>query len=109
MKKFHYGRQDPSHFEVLGDRYMVRVLDPGDNVVGGIVIPDQGEAKRGWVVGEIVRVGNGHRLESDTTVPMFFKVGDTVFVERLTGKDFKLASGEYRILSQIDVLAKVTE
>ena len=95
------------NFEVLGDRYAVKIMDVDDLIVSDILIPDRGEVERKWQVGRIVAVGNGHRLEKDETVPVFYKVGDVVIFERLTGKDFFFAHGEYRILSQVDVLARI--
>jgi co-chaperonin GroES (HSP10) len=105
---FHYGKQNPSNFEILGDRYMVEVLEISDFNHAGIVLIQKDENQRGWLVARVVAVGNGHRLESDVKVPMFYSVGDVVFMERLTGKDFHLGGKEYRILSQIDVLARVS-
>jgi co-chaperonin GroES (HSP10) len=105
---FHYGKQTPDNFEVLGDRYLVEVLEISDYNHAGIVLIQKDENQRGWLVARIAAVGNGHRLERDEYVPMFYKVGDVVFMERLTGKDFKLGGLDYRILSQIDVLARVS-
>jgi co-chaperonin GroES (HSP10) len=110
MAREKFTAHDVDHFEVLGDRYLVEMVDvPDRKTVGNIVIPDLGEAQRGWAVGRICKVGNGHRLETDVTVPMFFGEGDMIFFERLTGKDYHLGGSEYRILSQIDVLAKVND
>jgi co-chaperonin GroES (HSP10) len=96
------------NFEVLGDRYAVEIMEVDDLLIGDILIPDRGEVERRWQVGRIVSVGNGHRLEADVTVPMFFKKGDVIIFERLTGKDFFFGHGEYRIMNQIDVLARVS-
>lgn len=109
MASFKYGSQDPSKFNLLGDRVMVEVLDVEDVLKSGFVLPDVGESRRGWMAGKVVRVGDGHRLERDESVPMFVKVGDTCIMERLTGKDFKIGGKDYRILSQVDVLAVVSE
>jgi co-chaperonin GroES (HSP10) len=95
------------NFEILGDRYAVEIMEVDDLLIGDILIPDKGEVERKWQAGEIVAVGNGHRLETDVTVPMFFEKGDVVVFERLTGKDFFFGHGEYRIMSQIDVLARI--
>lgn len=109
MATFKYGSQDPSKFEVFGDRVMVEVLEVEDVLKSGFVLPDVGESRRGWMAGKVVRVGNGHRLEKDEYVPMFAKEGDVLIMERLTGKDFLISGKTYRILSQIDVLAKIVE
>lgn len=95
------------NFHILGDRYAVEIMDVDDLLIGDILVPSQGEVERKWAVGEIVGVGNGHRLETDVTVPMFYQVGDIIIFERLTGKDFFFGHGEYRIMSQIDVLARI--
>ena len=98
---------DVKNWSILGDRYAIEIYEVADLQYGDILIPDQGENRRGWACGEIVGVGNGHRLETDVTVPMFYGVGDVVVFERLTGKDFFIGGKEVRILSQIDVLAKI--
>lgn len=106
-ERIDYNKLSISGFEVLGDRYLVELVEPTELMVGDILIPDRGEVERKWAMGRIVGVGNGHRLERDVTVPMFYGVGDLVIFERLTGKDFFFGHGEYRMMSQIDVLARI--
>lgn len=112
---FDYALMDPTTWEVLGDRYLVRMMDVADIMYGAIAVPDQGEMKRGWAAGRVVAVGGkdmlgerlAHRLERDEWVPMFYGVGDVVVFERLSGKDFHIGMATYRMISQINVLARV--
>lgn len=98
-----------------GDRVLVKV-DDIDNIVpvGDFFLElPQGsvdEKSLGFVVGRVVAMGDGHRLERDETVRMFAKIGDRVICERYAGREVKLADGDrYRIYNQVDVLGVVDE
>lgn len=62
------------------------------------------EIARGWILCRVVSAGSGHRLEMDMTVPMPFKRGDYVYVERLAQHGLEFQGVKYYIISQIDVL-----
>lgn len=112
---------DVAAWQIIGDRYLVELAEVEDTVIGGILIPNSGELTRGWACGKIVNrghnaddhysvgvnPGHAHRLDASVVVPMFFNVGDFVVFERLSGKDFLVGGKKYRMVNQVDVLAKV--
>jgi co-chaperonin GroES (HSP10) len=109
--KISYRDQDPRDLAPNGDRYIVELLDIDDSVFIGesrLFTPGLSETERGWKAARVIAVGNGHRLESDATVPMFYKPGDVLLIERLTGRELTLRGKKYLILNQVDVLARFT-
>jgi co-chaperonin GroES (HSP10) len=130
LGKAAYDAQDPRKLRPHGDRLLVEKYEVEDAV---FVTMDDGTQKkiriqrerkppnprdpspeftseqlqeiaRGWILCEVIRVGNGHRLELDMVVPMPFEPGDFVYVERLTGREWELRGAKYYIISQTDVL-----
>lgn len=93
-----------------GDRYLVAPMDHNDTMkslpesTAGILLPDTAAQTLGWYGGMILEVGNGHRLERDEMVPMFFKQGATVMITRLAGHDVYLDGRLYKIVNQVDIL-----
>lgn len=106
--------QDPAMQEPNGDRYLVEEIEVENTVyVGGqkLLLPESSnhEEKRGWKLCRVIACGNGHRLEIDQFVPMFYVPGDVVYVERFTGRELKLQAQAYWIISQVDVLMKAPQ
>lgn len=66
------------------------------------------ELARGWILVQVISVGNGHRLEIDITVPMPFRPGQYLYVERLAQHHQELQGNKYYIISQMDVLGEPT-
>jgi co-chaperonin GroES (HSP10) len=60
---FRYRNLDPRRLRPIGDRYLIEVLDVDEEKVGGIYLPEQSEEQKGWAVGVVFSIGNGHRLE----------------------------------------------
>lgn len=100
-------RQTPETFELIGDRYLIEMLDISDVTPSGILIPGD-PLSRGWEAARIVAVGNGHRLERDELIPMFFTVGDVVSVERLSGRQINMGGRDVRIVNQTAVHGRFT-
>lgn len=114
----------PAHIIPNGDRYLIKPVHAEQKSKSGILL-QQDETSTGWFAAFVLAVGNGHRLDApDTavvrksrdaeeivqvgaTVPMFFKQGDMVLVDRLAGRPITLDGQEFRIVNQVDVLAKV--
>ncbi|MGB8520792.1 MAG: hypothetical protein WCD38_11585 [Candidatus Tumulicola sp.] len=121
-----WDKLDPRRMSCNGDRYMVIKMDISEKtIVGGRefwlpvvdVFDERGnkkpgedsEGKQGFFMAKIISKGNGHRLETDVTVPMFFDYDDVVLCERYTGRELRLAAGVHRIVSQVDVLCRVDD
>lgn len=84
--------------EPLGDRVVVKVSEPEEKKVGGIIIPDTVKEKP--VMGEVVAIG------TDDEVKENLKVGDKVIYAKYGGTEIELDGEELIILSYGDVLAK---
>jgi chaperonin GroES len=86
----------------LADRVVVKPLDEGEQMRGGLYIPDT--AKEKPQRGEILAAGPG-RFEKDKRVPMDVKVGDTVLYGKYSGTEITLDGQQVLILRESDVLA----
>jgi chaperonin GroES len=86
----------------LQDRVLVKRVEAGEEVRGGIVIPDT--AKEKPQEGEIIAVGNGKVLDNGTKVELTVKVGDKVLFGKYSGSDVKLDDEEYLIMREDDIL-----
>ena len=88
----------------LADRVVVKALDDGEQMRGGLYIPDT--AKEKPQQGEIIAVGPG-RYEKNVRVPMELKVGDKVLYGKYSGTEVTIDTEQYLILRETDVLAVV--
>jgi chaperonin GroES len=88
----------------LADRVVVRALEDGEQMRGGLYIPDT--AKEKPQQGEIVAVGPG-RFEKDKRVPMDVKVGDKVLYGKYSGTEVTIDGEQLLILRESDVLAVI--
>ena len=87
----------------LGDRVLVKRIDSGgEEVRGGIVIPDT--AKEKPQEGEVVAVGEGKVLDSGQKVEMSVKAGDRILFGKYSGTEVKLDGEEYLIMREEEVL-----
>ncbi|ERN43173.1 co-chaperonin GroES (HSP10) [Rubidibacter lacunae KORDI 51-2] len=94
-----------STVQPLGDRVFVKVSPSEEKTAGGIVLPDTAQEKP--QVGEIVAVGPGKRNDDGSRATLDVKVGDKVLYSKYAGTDIRLASEEYVLLSEKDILASV--
>ena len=85
--------------EPLGDRVVVKVSEPEEKMVGGIIIPDTVKEKP--VMGEVVAIG------TDDEVKENLKVGDNVIYAKYGGTEVTIDGQDLIILSYGDVLAKL--
>jgi chaperonin GroES len=90
----------------LADRVVVKPLEDGETMRGGLYIPDT--AKEKPQQGEIVAVGPGRIDEkSGNRVPMEVKVGDKVLYAKYAGSEVTIDGDTRLILRESDVLAIV--
>jgi chaperonin GroES len=90
----------------LADRVVVKPLEEGETMRGGLYIPDT--AKEKPQQGEIVAVGPGRVDEkSGNRVPMEVKVGDKVLYAKYAGSEVTLDGENRLILRESDVLAVI--
>lgn len=61
---FRYRNADPRLLRPIGDRYLIEVLEVDEEKMpSGLYLPEQTEEQKGWAVGVVFSIGNGHRLE----------------------------------------------
>jgi chaperonin GroES len=87
----------------LGDRVLVKPLEPKEVKSGGIIIPDT--AKEKPQEGKVIEVGKGKMLEDGKIVPLEVKKGDKILYSKYGGTEIKLEGEEYLILKEEDILA----
>ena len=86
----------------LYDRLVAKRIEEGEQIQGGIIIPDS--AKEKPQEAEILAVGNGKRLEDGTIVPLDVKAGDKVLIGKYAGTEITVDGDELLILREDEVL-----
>ena len=90
------------NIQPLGDRVIVKAVEPAEVMRGGIIIPDT--AKEKPMEGHIVAAGKGKMIDG-RLIPMELKVGDRVLYGKYSGTEVKINDEEYLIMREEDVLA----
>lgn len=89
----------------LADRVVVRALEEGEQMRGGLYIPDT--AKEKPQEGEIVAVGPGKLNNDGNRTPMEVGEGDRVLYGKYSGTEVTVDGDQLLILRESDVLAIV--
>ncbi len=92
-------------FRPLHDRILVRRLEEGEQVKGGIIIPDS--AKEKPQEGEVIAVGEGKKNDDGKRMPMDVKASDRILFGKYSGSEIKMEGEEYLILREDEVLGIV--
>ena len=94
------------NFQPLGDRIIIKPLEPETKTRGGIVLPDT--AKEKPQEGKVVAVGKGKLLDNGTVQKPEVKEGDIVLFGKYSGTEVTTKDGEeYLIVREEDILAIV--
>ena len=94
-------------FTPLHDRILVRRVEEGEPVRGGIIIPDS--AKEKPQQGEVVSVGKGKSNDKGEVFPLDVKAGDTILFGKYSGTEIKLDSEDFLIMREEEVLGIVSK
>ena len=86
----------------LYDRLLARRVEEGEQIKGGIIIPDS--AKEKPQEAEVIAAGNGKRLDDGKIVPLDVKAGDKVLIGKYSGTDITVEGEELIILREDEVL-----
>ena len=86
----------------LHDRVIVRRIEEGEQVRGGIIIPDT--AKEKPQEGEVVAVGDGKYREDGTRQTLDVRAGDRVLFGKYSGSEIKLDGEELLIMREDEIL-----
>src|SRR5437764_12659121 len=86
----------------LHDRVIVRRIEEGEQVRGGIIIPDT--AKEKPQEGEVMAVGEGKYREDGSRQALDVKVGDRILFGKYSGSEVKIDNEELLIMREDEIL-----
>ena len=86
----------------LHDRVIVKRIEEGEQVRGGIIIPDT--AKEKPQEGEVIAAGEGKYKDDGTRQALDVKVGDRVLFGKYSGSEIKIDGEEYLIMREDEIL-----
>jgi chaperonin GroES len=86
----------------LQDRLLVKRLEEGEQVQGGIIIPDTAKEKPQQA--KVLAVGPGRVTDDGKLQPIEVKVGDTVVFGKYSGTEVKVDGDDLLIIREDDVL-----
>jgi chaperonin GroES len=89
----------------LHDRILVKRIEEGEQVVGGIIIPDT--AKEKPQQGKVVAVGAGKIDDKGKRLALDVKAGDTILFGKYSGQEIKLDGEEFLIMREDEVLGVI--
>jgi chaperonin GroES len=91
-----------TNIKPLQDRVIVKRIDEGEQVRGGIIIPDS--AKEKPQEGEVIAVGEGKKLDTGERLPLDVKAGDRVLFGKYTSTEIKIDGEELLIMREDEIL-----
>lgn len=89
----------------LGNRVLVKRLDPEEKMKGGIILPDT--AKKKQETAEVIALGTGKNDKNGNPIPFPVKVGEKILMEKYAGQEVTIDGEEYVILTADDLIAIV--
>ena len=92
-------------FTPLHDRILVRRLEEGETMRGGIIIPDS--AKEKPQEGQVISVGKGKSNDEGKVFPLDVKAGDNILFGKYSGTEIKIDGEEFLIMREEEVLGIV--
>jgi chaperonin GroES len=90
----------------LHDRVIVRRIEEGEQIRGGIIIPDS--AKEKPQEGEVVAAGEGKYKEDGTRQALDVKTGDRVLFGKYSGSEIKIDGEELLIMREDEILGIIS-
>jgi chaperonin GroES len=90
----------------LHDRVIVRRIEEGEQVSGGIIIPDT--AKEKPQEGEVIAVGEGKYRKDGTRQALDIKAGDRVLFGKYSSSEIKIDGEELMIMREDEILGIIT-
>src|SRR6201991_780641 len=86
----------------LHDRVIIRRIEEGEQIRGGIIIPDS--AKEKPQEGEVIAAGDGKYKEDGTRQSLDVKTGDRVLFGKYSGSEIKIDGEELLIMREDEIL-----
>lgn len=90
----------------LHDRVIVRRIEEGEQIRGGIIIPDS--AKEKPQEGEVIAAGDGKKKDDGTRLELDVKVGDRVLFGKYSGSEIKIDGEELLMMREDEILGIIT-
>ncbi len=90
----------------LHDRVIVKRIEEGEQIRGGIIIPDS--AKEKPQEGEVIAAGEGKYKEDGTRQPLDVKAGDRILFGKYTSSEIKIDGEELLIMREDEILGVIT-
>src|SRR6266581_2761224 len=94
-----------TNIQPLHDRVIVKRIDEGEQVRGGIIIPDS--AKEKPQEGEVIAAGLGKYKEDGSRQALDVKAGDRVLIGKYSGSEIKVNGEELLIMREDAILGAV--
>jgi chaperonin GroES len=95
-----------TNIKPLHDRVILKRIEEGEQVRGGIIIPDS--AKEKPQEGEVIAVGDGKRKDDGTRIPLDVQAGDRVLFGKYSGSEIKVEGEEYLIMREDEILGVIS-
>ena len=95
-----------TNIQPLHDRVIVKRIDEGEQVRGGIIIPDS--AKEKPQEGEVIAAGLGKYKEDGTRQALDVKAGDRVLFGKYSSSEIKVNGEELLIMREDEILGVIT-
>src|SRR5678810_268045 len=86
----------------LHDRVIVKRIEEGEQIRGGIIIPDT--AKEKPQEGEVIAVGEGKYKEDGSRQALDVKAGDRVLFGKYSGSEVTIEGEELLIIREDEIL-----
>src|SRR5689334_24810842 len=94
------------NIQPLHDRVILKRIDEGEQVRGGIIIPDS--AKEKPQEGEVIAAGLGKYKEDGSRQALDVKTGDRVLFGKYNGSEIKLDGEEFIIMREDEILGIIS-
>ena len=94
-----------TNIKPLHDRVILKRIEEGEQVRGGIIIPDS--AKEKPQEGEVIAVGDGKRNDAGERIPLDVSAGDRVLFGKYSGSEIKIDGDEYLIMREDEILGVI--
>jgi chaperonin GroES len=95
-----------TNIKPLHDRVIVRRIDEGEQLRGGIIIPDS--AKEKPQEGEVIAVGDGKYRKDGERQALDVKAGDRVLFGKYSSSEVKIDGEELLIMREDEILGIIS-
>jgi chaperonin GroES len=95
-----------TNIQPLHDRVIVKRIDEGEQIRGGIIIPDS--AKEKPQEGEVIAAGQGKYKEDGSRQALDVKAGDRVLFGKYSSSEIKVDGEDLLIMREDEILGIIT-